>query len=648
MKNAWVRWIVLIVGGLVAAALIGAGVLVYLVSRVDVRAEVERAVENATGRDLTIAGDVGVSFWPVLGLKAEDATLANVQGGRAPALAAIEEINIGVEIRPLLERNIVVRRLVLQHPRIALEVDAQGANNWNLTPPAGAPPPEPPPSTAPGQQTRFSLREVRTIDAEVSYFDVRSNAGWAIADADLSTALTSMEETVKVEGSLRYGDQPLQLDIEIAKPQDVLSGRGSNVKLDVESELLNASFEGQALTPESQLQGLINATGPSARRLSAWLGAPIEGGSGLEGFAVSGRINIANNAFDFANAAFAIDRLSGRGDFTLSQLRGKPYLSGRVEVFDFDLNSYLPGQETPAAVAEAPALPQAGAAESASAPTAEIAVVEAPRRAIDLEQAPSETPLDFSYLHAINADLEINTHAVLVQRMRIDRAVVSLVVNDGYLASTLHNVTLYGGSASGRMEIDARTADVKMVQDVRLHGVDALRFMSDAINFDNIEGRAELHLDTRAHGSTQSEMQSNLDGGIHIEVITGALRGVDLGGVSRTIRNALNGNLISPTARTPFNGFSASFAVANGVLASDNLSFNTPELRITGIGVIDSPQRRLDIRLAPRSARGGGIVIPFSVRGPWAQLAYTSDIRDIAQREIAARVREVEAASVEP
>jgi hypothetical protein len=37
--------------------------------------------------------------------------------------------------------------------------------------------------------------------------------------------------------------------------------------------------------------------------------------------------------------------------------------------------------------------------------------------------------------------------------------------------------------------------------------------------------------------------------------------------------------------------------------------------------------------------------VPFSVRGPWAQLSYASDLNDRALREIQPRVRDVEAAS---
>jgi AsmA protein len=151
----------------------------------------------------------------------------------------------------------------------------------------------------------------------------------------------------------------------------------------------------------------------------------------------------------------------------------------------------------------------------------------------------------------------------------------------------------------------------------------------------------------RTRGRTQTEMIDATDGSAHIEVVSGALNGVDLGGVSTTIRNALRGELIAPEARTPFLGFSATFAIADGVLATDDVSFNTENLRIPGIAVIDLPQRRLDARLSPRSPRGG-LAFPFSVRGPWGRFNYAYEINSRSQTEILARIRQVEAASLAP
>ncbi len=643
--KSWMRWVLLIGGGLVAAAFIGAGVLTWLVLRLDVRAEVERAVEAGTGRDVTIAGDVGVSYWPVLGLRALDVTLSNVEGGRAPSFIAADEIDIGVEIRPLFDRRVVVRRLVLQRPQIALEVDAEGKTNWALTP-ERVEGPAPPPSTEPPQASRTTLREVRIMDGEVSYFDARNGSGWLVGDVDLNTAFEGLNEPMRLSGSVLYADQRVVLDVEVARPGAAMRGELTPVTLEVESELLTAEFQGQTISGSGEIAGAVRANGPSLRRLAAWMGTPIRGGVGFESFAVSGRLQISDGAYSFSNAGFGLDSVRGRGDFVLSERAGRPYLSGRLELFDFDLNPYLSGeapiQTPPEQLAEAASAPDAAQRVAA----AEVAaVVQAPSmRAIDVREAPTDTPIDFSGLKAFDADIELATAVVLVQRMRIESARANLVLNEGYLAATLHNLTLYGGSGRGRFEIDARDPNAtRIVQDMAFDRLDARRFMTDAFNFSNIEGRAEVSLNIRTQGRTQSDMLAALVGSTHIEVVSGTLHGVDLGGVSTTIRNALRGELIAPEARTGFQGFSATFAIYNGVLATDDLSFNTPDLRIPGIGLIDVPNRRLDMRLAPRSPRGG-VVVPFSVRGPWGRFEYASDIRDTAQREILPRVRAVEAA----
>lgn len=643
----WKRVALLVAGSLVTVVLLGAGLLTYLVLRLDVRGEIERNVEAATGRDLTINGGVGVSYWPVLGLKAQDVTLSNVEGGRAASFIAADEIDIGVELAPLLERQVNVRRLVFQRPRVALEVDANGQPNWLLRPRVSTTPPPTttPPPEGPVDVQRTSLRSVRINDGEVSFFDARRGAGWVVGEVDITTALTSLDAPMRVEGSVLYNDRKVELDASIAKPGAAMRGELTQLTLNIESELLTSEFRGQTVATSGELSGTVRASGPSLRQLASWGGTPVQNAVGLEQFAVTGRLVVGAGAYTFSNAGFSVDQVRGRGDFVLSQLRDKPYLSGRLELFDFDLNPYISGQAPPPQAegqAEvAAAMPDAG---QTAQPTAEIATVEAAPRAVDVRAAPSETPIDFSGLRAFNADVELVTHAVLIQHMRVDASRLNLVINDGYMAATVHNVSLYGGSGRGRFEIDAREPEIRMSQDLAFSNIEARRFLADAVNYAGIEGRAELSLNVRVQGRTQSEMINSADGYAHIEVVTGILHGVDMGGVATTIRNALRGELIAPEAQTPFQGLSATFAIADGVLASDSLSMNTVDLRIPGVAVIDLPNRRLDVRVAPRSPRGG-VVVPFAARGPFGQYTYAHDISGRALAEITPRIAAVEAAS---
>ena len=491
-----------------------------------------------------------------------------------------------------------------------------------------APPPSPPIIDA----SRTTLREVDITGGEVTYYDARHGSGWQVGEVNLTTALTALDQPMRVQGSIKYNDRPVRVDVTIARPGAAMRAQASPLTLNLQGDLISAAFEGQTLALSGELDGTVHAYGPSLRQLAAWVGAPFQGGVGFEHFDVTGQLGFGGGQFAFDNAQFVVDQVAGRGDFTVSERHGKPYLSGRLEVFDFDLNPYISGHTsthapppTPTPAAPATTAPTtAGQAQTMQTPTAQIVVVQPPDRAVDVAAAPAATPINFSPLQAFNADLELVTHAVIVSHTRVDSGRLTLVINDGYLAATMESMALYGGSGHGTFEIDARNPDANIAEDMVFDGIDAQGFLRDAVNFSNIEGRTEFSLNLQTHGSTQRDLIANANGRIHAEVVSGVLHGVDLGGVSRTISNALRGELIAPEARTPFLGLSANFAIAHGALASDDLSFNTTDLRIPGVGVIDLTTRRLDLRISPRSRRRHRhpVLDPRAVRGAQIQFRH--------------------------
>ncbi len=444
----------------------------------------------------------------------------------------------------------------------------------------------------------------------------------------LNSAMTSLDQPVAMDGELTYGRQAVKFEGRVDVPRAVITGQQTGIDVRVTSDLLNAHLAGQVAAGTGAFTGNVDASGPSLRRLLAWLVAPIAAGYGLETFTVQGVLTTAPNQIAFENASMSIDAIRGRGDFILQQLRGKPYVSGRLELFDVDVNPYLVAATRPAA-------------ESAEI----AAAAAAPARTIDVDTAPSDAPFDFSGLQAINADLELTTGPFKIQQMHATRTQLALVINDGFLAATIHRLEMYGGSGRGRLEFDARTPDVRLVQELTADGVDARAFMTDAFGFSNLSGRTELNLNVRTQGRNQSGLIRALDGRVSFELVSGALQGVDLGGVATTIRRALNNDLIQPDARTPLTGMSATFAISDGVMASDSISFNTPDLRLRGLGIIDLSARSMDLRLVPQNAV---LAIPFRVHGPWDLLGYAGDLNGEARRALEPRVRAVRAASVAP
>src|SRR5690606_2196236 len=97
-------------------------------------------VKQHTGRDLEIAGDVSLRLLPTPAFSAERVTLANIDGGSAPAMVRLDELRVSVALLPLLGGEVLVRSVTLVKPDVLLEVVADGRANWRLAeaPPAGA------------------------------------------------------------------------------------------------------------------------------------------------------------------------------------------------------------------------------------------------------------------------------------------------------------------------------------------------------------------------------------------------------------------------------------------------------------------------------------------------------------------------------
>ena len=87
------------------------------------------AVQDATGRTLSLNGPMRLSWslWPTI--EASGVTLANLPGGTRPDMARAERIEVQLSLPALLQRRIEVTRLVLIGPNILFE-QVGGKPNW--------------------------------------------------------------------------------------------------------------------------------------------------------------------------------------------------------------------------------------------------------------------------------------------------------------------------------------------------------------------------------------------------------------------------------------------------------------------------------------------------------------------------------------
>lgn len=99
------------------------------------RATVEGAASRALGRELRIAGALGVSFALAPRITAFDVTLANAPWGSEPSMVRAGRATLVLDLLSLRAGPIRVPELEIADVRLLLEADGEGRGNWVFSSP---------------------------------------------------------------------------------------------------------------------------------------------------------------------------------------------------------------------------------------------------------------------------------------------------------------------------------------------------------------------------------------------------------------------------------------------------------------------------------------------------------------------------------
>jgi len=199
------RWVGIVLGGIVVLAVLAALLLPTLVNLERYRSVLASRVAKALGREVTL-GSLRVDLWGGIGAEAKDIQIAQAPGfGSEPFLAA-DVLRVRVQLLPLLRGQVKVSTAVLERPRIRLMHAKDG--RWSvddLVKSHAAPPsPKPPAETVrPGRAPLLGgllLNEVAVKNGEITLFDQTRSPGLTLtlADLDLTVRQASVTDSLEV------------------------------------------------------------------------------------------------------------------------------------------------------------------------------------------------------------------------------------------------------------------------------------------------------------------------------------------------------------------------------------------------------------------------------------------------------------------
>ena len=583
---------ILIIALVPVVIIVLAAITVLLMPLDSFRAPLEKAVSRGLGRDVHIAGSLHASLYPEIGLSAGNVSIDNVAGGQSRIFAQVDTLAVGAKLLPLLSRRIEITRLTLDRPAIHLEVDKNGAGNWNFG--SGSS------STNASGPDHLSISGLRILGGEISYFDARTGKRKQVSEANASLTLESLDQPAVFELDAVYDQEKLAVTGNIDNPQAFMRKEPAKLALDLKSQSLNLKFDG-SVTGASQSSGTVTASGPSLRQLMQRAGTTANY-SGLGAFSLSGAVSAQDRVYALKQAKLTLDGMKASLDLSVDLNGAVPLLKGNVALDRLNAADYLVDKKQAAT------------------------------------QGWSTEPLSLTGLKLADADVAITAERFTLGMFVITQGAMHVVVREGKLTADVTRAALFGGSATGQVTADGSAAVPAVTVKMDVKSVAMKSLLQSAIKVERIEGTGAMSMSVAGIGKSQAAIMNSLGGTASVSVRNGAIRGVDLAAVARTVQNpaGLLGAATSARSSTDFAEAGGSFAIKSGVAHNQDFRLLNPFVRISGNGDIDLGQRTIDFRIEPKlvanaQGQGGllgssGLGVPFQITGPWTKPSYKPDL----------------------
>ncbi|UCE89181.1 MAG: AsmA family protein [Pseudomonadota bacterium] len=638
-----VKWIGIVAAALVTVLIILVVLLPLLIDPNQYKTQIEREVEQRTGRALSIPGDIELSVFPWLGVELGELALGNAPGFGEEPFARLTAAEVRVKLLPLLSREVEVDKIVLRGAQIRLQRAGDGRTNWDdLTQPREAPPPavEPAPTPAPTPErtpaiAALAVGGLEIVDAGVYWDDRQSGQQLRLAPMNLSVSEIVANQPFDVAASVHFessapaasGDLELSTQVNLDLEQGVYTLTELRLEPTVATDLLPSGKLAAALGVQQLVYNgateVASVRGTTLSALGLSVTTELEAKQLASNPVVSGTLEVApfnpRELFDtlaieapatadakalsraqlktkltaspttmnLAGLALRLDDTQVAGKVGISNFT-KPAYRFDLQVDTLDADRYLPPESTPSASESAPSAPPAstGGTPAAGAPPTPGAAAASAAGSADLEP-----------LRALDAAGTLHIAALKIMNLRAADLRATLNAKNGTIR--LHPLTgkLYDGAYTGDIRVDATGKTLRMSGNETLNGVQIGPLLKDYMGEDRLSGKANVSAQFKASGTDPDAVKRTLDGVVKVKFIDGALKGVNVGHEVRRAKALLKGE---PKPKDPaylatdFSSFSATLPVRNGVATNDDLDIKIPIARVSGVGSVNLITNAID------------------------------------------------------
>jgi AsmA protein len=623
----------------------------------DYKPQIESAVEEATGRQLTLDGDIELSVFPWIALEMGPLALSNAKGFKADYFAKVDKVEVRVKLMPLLKKQLEMDTVILDGLALNLETNKAGVTNWDDLAQGGDKKPEDKTkadSAAPALAA-VTIGGVRITDANISFVDDAAGASYLLKQFNLETdplvpgEPTAVAMNFDVSTSEPKADAHIELATEVTLDMGAqtlaLDGLDLTVAANTETQKLDAQLSGDIATNlATQLTDI------SPLLLKAELEDPsLPSGKANVELSTNIKADLNKQTLHVSDILLTLQDLVLKGDVGANKiLSDSPTFSGDVHIQPFNarqlakkLQIELPpmADESTLEKVEVKTNFSGGINEfnakqmtvtlDDSTLTGDVGIknfaqpalsfalklntIDADRYmppVVEGEQAPVASPataaaggsseLPIEALRQLNANGTIDIGKMKATNLISENIHATLKANGGLVHLYPMRADIYKGQYNGNVSLDARGDVLKLAINEKVANVQAEPLLNDLLDEAPISGLANATIALTGAGKTVDKIKATLNGNGNFAFTEGAVKGINIAESIRKAKAAFSGQKLADSGQpvqTDFSSLTGSFTIKNGIVDNQDLAMKSPLLRLSGAGQADLPQEVINYAL---------------------------------------------------
>jgi uncharacterized protein involved in outer membrane biogenesis len=565
-------------GVVVLLILLAGGVIYVFVTSDYVRAQVENHASAALSGRKTKIGNISVDWGWTSHFRLDDVQVSNTDWGKADHMFKAERIEADIRLWPLIRGDIVLPRLTLRKPDLALEINDQGESNWSFK--------QSPVANTTVQVAKPEERhetplvnQLEIVNGHVSYNDIKRKLD---LDGTVQTATGEAGAESQAELSLKgkLEGQPLSLKFvggsaimlrDTSKPYPVdLDIAYGDTKLKVKGTIQDPF---KFTDPHLQL----SLTGPDLADIYPLLGIP---GPPTPPYEIAGQLARDGDQWRVEDMKLHAGDSDLSGDVAIDQSR-KPNR----------LTAHLVSQR----LVFADLAPLIGASPGKEGSSEKKQTEEQPQAKSTLFP---NIPLHVERLRAMDMDVTFDARKVLAPPyIPIKALAAHIQINDGQALVEPLDMVFGGGKLIGELAVDARTDTPKLRTNLKFENVELAQFFRGSRFFDTTKAKLNGRITLAGNGRSLAKVMGTADGDIVIAMNNGWISGLMVSLAGLQLGDALI-LYVTGDNTIPIHCALAHLNFSHGTMAFDRTLLDTEKSVLHVKGRVDLGNQEVDVQVS--------------------------------------------------